>query len=37
MDLIVAWADEDVAETRLGVPTDQIIDAIGRVGPIWDG
>ncbi len=37
MDLIVAWADEGVPETRLGVPADQIIDAIGRVGPIWEG
>ena len=35
MDLVVAWADEELYETRLAIPTDGIIDAIERVGPIW--
>ena len=35
MDLGVAWADEELYETRLAIPTDGIIDAIERVGPIW--
>lgn len=36
MDLVVAWTDEGVPETRLAIPTDEIIDAIGRVAPVWD-
>ena len=36
MDLVVAWSDEGVPETRLGIPTGQIIEALGRVGPVWD-
>jgi hypothetical protein len=35
MDLIVAWADEEVPESRLVIPTDEIIEAISRVAPIW--
>jgi hypothetical protein len=35
MDLVVAWRDEGMPETRLGIPTDHIIDAIGRVAPVW--
>lgn len=35
MDLFVAWADEDVPESRLIIPTDEIIEAISRVAPIW--
>ena len=36
MEFIIAWADEDVPETRLSIPTKDIIEAISRVGPIWD-
>ena len=36
MDVVVAWADEGVPETRLSIPTKDIIEAISRVAPIWD-
>ena len=36
MDLVVAWADEDLPETRLTIATDALIDAIGSVSPVWD-
>lgn len=36
MDLVVAWSDEGVSETRLGIPSDQIIAAVGRVRPVWE-
>lgn len=35
MDLVVSWSDEGVPETRLGIPTAHLIDAIGRVAPVW--
>lgn len=35
MDLVVAWADEEVPESRLVIPTDEIIEAISRVASIW--
>ena len=35
MDLFAGWADEGVPETRLAIPTDEIIDAIGKVDPVW--
>jgi hypothetical protein len=35
MDLVVAWADEDLPETRLSIPTEGIIDAVSRVAPVW--
>ena len=36
MDLVVSWADEGLAETRLAIPTDRIIEAISLVSPVWD-
>lgn len=35
MDLVVAWADVGVPETRQTIPTDAIIRAIEGVGPVW--
>lgn len=36
MDLVVAWADEEVPETRLTIPTDQIVEAISLVSSVWE-
>lgn len=36
MDLVVAWADERVPESRLAIPADQIIEAISLVSRVWE-
>jgi hypothetical protein len=36
MNLVVACADEGVAESRSSIPTEPVIEAIARVTPVWD-
>ena len=36
MDLVIAWTDEELPESRLVIPADEIIGAISRVAPVWD-